>query len=322
MKELHLWNFIHEKIAKGKSVILIAVVNHEKGSPGKEGFKMAVASEDDCIGSVGGGIMEYNIIKRSSELIKENAPLNYIEKLFHNKKASSDDSNKSGLICSGSQTNFSILLNNKDLKIVNEIIDIISSYKPGKLVFSNKGIKIIKGKKNSSDHNFEYKSDNNWQYEETIGLKNHVYIVGGGHVGLALSKLMSELEFYVTVYDDRNSLPVNKENKFANKIISAPFNKLGNFITENDQTYIVLVTRNFDSDKECLIQVIEKKVRYIGIMGTKVKIRKIFNEAVKAGISKKKLKKIHAPVGIDINSDTPEEIAVSIAAEIISVKNS
>ena len=141
-------------------------------------------------------------------------------------------------------------------------------------------------------------------------------------MGLALSKLMSELDFLVKVYDDRKSLPLLNGNKFAHKIIKAPFSKLRKFIPESNHTYVVLVTRNFDSDKECLIQIIDKNIKYIGIMGTKVKIKKIFNEAVKDGISKEKLKTIHAPVGIDINSDTPEEIAVSIAAEIILLKNS
>ncbi|MBP9191421.1 MAG: XdhC family protein, partial [Ignavibacteria bacterium] len=80
-------------------------------------------------------------------------------------------------------------------------------------------------------------------------------------------------------------------------------------------------TTGFETDKEALTQIINKDLKYIGLMGTMSKIKKIFSEAEKEGIKKEQLKKIHAPIGIDIGSDTPEEIAISIAAELIKFKN-
>ncbi len=319
MKESHLWNFIYHHISINNSVILTAVVDHEAGSPGKEGFKMAVSSSGDYTGSVGGGVMEFELIKRSGELLRSKAHVNVIEKIYHSKKKNVA---KSGLICSGSQTNFTFSLDKKDIKLIKSIRDYIADYKTGKLSFSDKGIKIIKNKKNNLTYVFSFRNEYDWDYEETIGLKNYLYVIGGGHVGLAVSKLMSELDFHVTVYDDREDLSVLKDIKFANKIITGKFSRLGKHVTEGNQTYIVIVTKSFISDKESLMQVINKNVRYIGIMGTKVKLKKIFNETVKEGVSKVLLKKVHAPIGIDIGSDTPEEIAVSIAAEIIKIKNS
>lgn len=319
MKEYHLWNFIYHHISKNNSVILTAVVDHEHGSPGKEGFKMAVSASGDHMGSVGGGVMEYDLIKRSEELLRSKVHVNLIEKIYHSKKKNVA---KSGLICSGSQTNFTFSLDKNDIKLVKSIRDYIADYKSGKLCFSHKGIKIIKNKKNNLTYVFTFRNDDDWDYEETIGLKNYLYVIGGGHVGLAVSKLMSELDFHVTVYDDRKDLSVLKNNTFANKIITGKFSRLGRIVREGNQTYIVIVTKSMISDKESLLQVVNKNVRYIGIMGTKVKIKKIFNEAVKEGVKKELLKKVHAPIGIDISSDTPEEIAVSIAAEIIKLKNS
>ena len=319
MKEFHLWNFIYHHISKNNSVILTAVVDHEDGSPGKEGFKMAVSASGDHMGSVGGGVMEYDLIKRSEELLRSKVHVNLIEKIYHSKKKNVA---KSGLICSGSQTNFTFSLDKNDIKLVKSIRDYIAEYKTGKLCFSDKGIKIIKNKKNNLTYVFSFRNDDDWEYEETIGLKNYLYVIGGGHVGIAVSKLMSELDFHVTVYDDRKDLMGLKNNIFVNKIITGKFSDLGKHVTEGNQTYIVIVTKSMISDKESLLQVINKNVRYIGIMGTKVKIKKIFNETVKAGVRKELLKKVHAPIGIDISSDTPEEIAVSIAAEIIKLKNS
>ena len=318
MKELHLWNFIHDHLTQNNSVALVAVVAHEEGSQGKEGFKMAVSSKDGSVGSIGGGVMEYNIIKNLKNLLRKNISTNKIEKLFHNRKSSV---NKSGLICAGSQTNFTISFTIKDIDKVKRILDFIKEHKPGKIIFSQNGVSFVKKKKNSKPFVFYFKSENDWIYEETIGLKNTVYVVGGGHVGLAISKIMSMLDFYVIVYDDRKDLTTLSENIYANKKIIDSYKNVGKIVEEGNESFVVIVTTGFESDKEALKQIINKNIRYIGLMGTKVKIKKIFNEAIKDGVKKELLKKVHAPIGLDINSDTPEEIAVSIAAEIIREKS-
>ncbi|MEO6696125.1 MAG: XdhC family protein [Ignavibacteria bacterium] len=318
MKELHLWNFILQQLDLNNSIILTTVVHHEKGSPGKEGFKMAVSSAGNVLGSVGGGVMEYNIIKDSKSLLKKNIHINKIGTLHHNNKPAS---NKSGLICAGSQTNFTISLSGKDIKTVKNILETIRSNIPGKLIFSNKGVSVRKNSNNENTYFYNFKNENDWRYEESIGSKSFVYVIGGGHVGNAVCKIMSVLDFHVTVYDDRKNLQAMKENTFANKKITGSYDNLGKHIKEGNQTYIIIVTTGYQSDKDSLKQVISKNVRYIGLMGTMSKIKKIFNEAVKEGVNKNLLRNVKAPIGIDINSDTPEEIAVSIAAEIIKEKN-
>lgn len=316
MKEIHLWNFIHYHISKNEPVMLIAVVHHDKGSPGKEGFKLAITRSGDSVGSIGGGIMEFNIFNKCRELLKKSLSVNKLETLYHNRKSSV---NKSGLICAGSQTNYTLTLEKKDIKTIQQILKNLKENNPGKIIFSPKGISFVRGKKNRQVFLFRFRNENNWVYEQTIGTEKILYVVGGGHVALAVSKVMSMLDFYVIVYDSRDDLQTMKENIYANKKFIQPFKKLGGLIKEN--SFVVIVTSGFESDKEALEQVINKKVKYIGLMGTKVKIKKIFNEAVKDGIKKELLRKVHAPIGIDINSDTPEEIAISIAAEIINEKN-
>lgn len=318
MKELHLWNFILHQLRLKNSIILTAVVNHETGSPGKEGFKMAVSSTGNFLGSIGGGVMEFNAVKNSNLFLKKDIPVNKIETLNHNRKHSS---NRSGLICAGSQTNFTILLSQKDIKTVENIHNAIESTKAGKLIFSNKGISISKDPKNEVAYNFIFNNEHDWKYEEVIGKKSFVYVVGGGHVGMAVCRIMSVLDFHVTVIDDRKDLPGIKENIHINKKIISSYNNLGKFVKSGNHNYVVIVTTGYQSDKDSLKQVINMDLRYVGLMGTKTKIKKIFNEAVKEGVNKILLKKVSAPIGIDINSDTPEEIAVSIAAEIIREKN-
>lgn len=316
MKEIHLWNFIYSEIKKKSSIILGAVVDHKKGSPGKQGFKMAVSSNGEMMGSIGGGVMEYDFLKKCRSAFKENTDLNEIETLHHKKLKSLKNS---GLICSGSQTNFILTLSSRNISEVKKITNALKNNSTGKIVLCHSGISFVPAKKNIQKTEYIYINEHNWKYEETVGVKDKVYIIGGGHVGLAVSKVLSMLDFYVVVIDDRSGLKTFSENKFANELVSESYNKLGKLIEDN--SYVVIVTTGFESDKEALIQIINKKFKYIGLMGTKAKIKKIYLEAVKSGIKKELLKKIHAPIGIEIGSDTPEEIAISIAAQLIKIKN-
>lgn len=316
MKKIHLWNFIHSHLNQSNSVILTAVVSHEKGSPGKTGFKMALSSDGDLVGSIGGGVMEYNILKKNKELLQKNIKINKLEKLYHNKKSSVS---KSGLICSGSQINFTVSLSKEDIKTVKEILDSLKGKDTGKIIFSNNGIEFKKTSEKIKQPVFEIKNEKDWTYEESTGEKDTVLVIGGGHVGLAVCRIMSMLDFIVIVYDSRDDLHTIKENTYADRKIISSYKNIGKILTAD--SYVVIVTTGFESDKEALEQVLKKNVKYAGLMGTKAKIKKIFNEALKDGIKKELLQNVHAPIGLDINSYTPEEIAISIAAEIIREKN-
>lgn len=316
MKKIHLWNFIHSHLNQSNSVILTAVVSREKGSPGKTGFKMALSSDGDLVGSIGGGVMEYNILKKNKELLQKNIKINKLEKLYHNKKSSVS---KSGLICSGSQINFTVSLSKEDIKTVKEILDSLKGKDTGKIIFSNNGIEFKKTSEKIKQPVFEIKNEKDWTYEESTGEKDTVLVIGGGHVGLAVCRIMSMLDFIVIVYDSRDDLHTIKENTYADRKIISSYKNIGKILTAD--SYVVIVTTGFESDKEALEQVLKKNVKYAGLMGTKAKIKKIFNEALKDGIKKELLQNVHAPIGLDINSYTPEEIAISIAAEIIREKN-
>ncbi len=319
MKEIHIWNFLHYHISKGEDTILVAVVSHEKGSPGKEGFKMAISESGESVGSIGGGIMEYNILKKCAELLKNKIHVNKIETLYHNK--ASGTVSKSGLICAGSQTNFTVTLTRKNLRTVSKILTALKEQVQGKIILNSNGAAFEKTSGAPTNEFMKFRPGRNWKFEQTTGSKNCALIVGGGHVGLAASRIFSMLDFFVIVYDSRSDLRTMKENVFADKKMIGKYDKLGSVVMKNRNCYVIIVTTGFESDKEALKTVLKYDVKYIGLMGTKTKLKKIFNEAVKEGIERKALEKVHAPIGIDIRSDTPEEIAVSIAAEVIREKN-
>lgn len=318
MKDIKLWQFVRDTLKQKKRVILTTVVESKGSSPGKAGFKIAVSEDNQHIGTIGGGEMEFNLLNECRSLFKSQKKIRLHRKLHHSKKVKKL---QSGLVCQGVQSNFTLSLDSKDLKNVNEIINSFEKKEPATLVFSPEGLEILPQKMNEKHITYKFISEKEWLYEENIGIRDTIYIIGGGHVGLALSNQMELLGFYIIVFDDRSDVQTIKENKSANEIIITSYEKVGSFIEEGEYSYVAIVTSALPTDKIALQQVLGKNLKYIGLMGSEAKLKRIFNELEKEGVKKSLLKKVYAPIGLDIESNTVEEIAVSIAAQIIKVKN-
>jgi xanthine dehydrogenase accessory factor len=159
-------------------------------------------------------------------------------------------------------------------------------------------------------------------FSEPVYPASKLIIAGGGHIGKALAHLGSLLEFEVTVIDDRAEY-ANKENlPDADHIITSGISQAVHNTVKNSDTFIVIVTHNHSSDADALKSCIDSGAGYIGMIGSKRKIalmrEKFLNEK---WATEQQWDKIHAPVGIDIKSQTVQEIAVSIAAELVLVRN-
>jgi xanthine dehydrogenase accessory factor len=158
-------------------------------------------------------------------------------------------------------------------------------------------------------------------YQEKLGYKNRLYIIGAGHCSLALSWMMSKMDFYVTLYDDRQDLKTFLENEYVHeKILLNDYSECKELIPPGNQ-YVVVMTVGYRTDDIVIKSLMNRQFAYFGVLGSKKKLEKMFTDYRKEGVGDDVLQRIHSPVGIAINSQTPEEIAVSIAAEIISVKN-
>ena len=132
---------------------------------------------------------------------------------------------------------------------------------------------------------------------------------------------MAELNFHIVVLDDRPRLATMAANTYAQEKQVVSYRSIGKHVSEGLQSFVVIMTFGHQADERVLAQLARKKLRYLGLMGSPAKIAQIFANLKKKGISAASLKKVHAPIGLPISSHTPEEIAISIAAEIIQVKN-
>jgi xanthine dehydrogenase accessory factor len=155
---------------------------------------------------------------------------------------------------------------------------------------------------------------------EMITNSPDLFVVGGGHVGQALIRAVSALDFNVTLIDDRLEFAQLRESNPKIKLIHTPPDYSG--IPEaTPDTYICIVTKGYITDEAALRQVIKGPAKYIGMIGSRKKIQTVYANLERDGFDRSLFARIHAPIGDDINADSSEEIAISILAEIIRFKN-
>ncbi len=148
-----------------------------------------------------------------------------------------------------------------------------------------------------------------------------LYIIGAGHCGMALSEFAVQAGFYVIVIDDRQEWANREKHPKAHEIYVTPYSDLSKFIGPEDTKYIAIMTYNHRNDENVLRQCLSLNFKYLGMIGSKTKVAETLNKLRQDGISDDIINKITAPIGLPINSHTPFEIAVSILAQLISLKN-
>ena len=147
-----------------------------------------------------------------------------------------------------------------------------------------------------------------------------VYIFGGGHVSRALVPAIAAVGFRPVVYDDRPEFADPALFPRAETVLSGDFTKIGEQITLSADDYVVIMTRGHQADYEVLEQTLRSGVKYLGCIGSKKKLALCRERLLAAGFTAEEYARVHAPIGLPIGAETPEEIAVSVAAELIAVR--
>jgi xanthine dehydrogenase accessory factor len=314
-----MWKFVYSKLESGIPVMGMLVVDRQGSSPGKQGFGMAVAADGSLSGSIGGGVMEYQMVELARELLAggEKGPL--LKRQVHDPGAEAEHS---GLICSGEQTLAFFLLQETDLNTVEALFQAEDRTLNGWLVLGPGGLSFSKEAPGAPDGIAWQKiSESEWTYSEPVGAGPCLYIFGGGHVSVPLSQVFRMLGFRVVVMDDRIGLNTMEFNGFAHEKRLVDYQRAGELFAGDGQTYVMIMTVSHAIDQLILGQMLDKPLKYLGMIGSKRKVQKIFDTLKEQGASDEQLKKVDSPMGIPINSQTPEEIAISIAARVIQLKN-
>lgn len=317
-KQLQVWRLINESLLHNIPVMLMYVVHSAGSSPGRKGFCMAVNLQGKMEGSIGGGIMEHKFVEVAKDALRSGNNQSLLRRQIHDKAAAN---NQSGMICSGEQTIFLYTVKQEDKKHIENLIACLESNKHSTLILSHDGL-YLENNASQEDYVFTHQTDNDWLYKERLGYKNTLYIIGAGHCSLMLSKIMSMMDFYIHLYDDRHGLNTFHQNDYVHeKTIVDDYHQLQNIITPGDNSYVVVMTFGYRTDDIVIRALLGKSFKYLGVLGSMSKMNKMFADYKTQGIEEEQLRKIYSPIGLQINSQTPEEIAISIAAEIIQVKN-
>ena len=316
--QLACFSLIRDSLEKNIPVRLMYVLESKGSSPGRQGFCMAVNACGQMQGSLGGGIMEHKFVEMAKQHLQQNITSPQLIKQVHNKSAAL---NQSGMICNGEQTLFLYDVNKEDKEAVKSLLESLQRNQNGTLEFTKSSISFMEAIP-TFNYFYEIVAEDDFIYKEKTGYKNNLYIIGGGHCSLALSKLMNDMDFYITVFDDRKDLFTLQGNSFAHeKLILNNYAELKDFNFAEQNSFAIIMTFGYRTDKEVAEALEGKPFTYLGMLGSNNKIKELNKQFESQGISQEWLQQIDAPAGLPIKSKTPEEIAISIAAKIIEIKN-
>jgi len=171
-------------------------------------------------------------------------------------------------------------------------------------------------------HGLEWEGEPWEVYVESQHELPDLLIVGAGHIARPLCRIASMMDFRVTVVDDRTEFADERWFPEATRVQVVDFSEPFRNVRVETGSYIVLVTRGHKYDYDCIQQLLalDAKPAYLGMIGSRRRVRAAFEALVRDGVAPERLAEVHAPIGLDIGAETPEEIALAIAAELVAVR--
>ena len=327
----NIYAVIDEYLDRGETGVLATIVKRTGATPQVAGAKMFIGADGKIFGTVGGGCVEAEIWQNSRNVLKTREA--GIVRYALDGKGVEDD----GMICGG---NIDVFLEPVDEKYRDLYRHIAQSRKEGKRALTITSFGAHEFSKTLCTIQGESIGDQMGDAEEVIKSLFHekkpkvledrivepilttstLYIYGAGHVSQFISRLAKTMDFTVVVIDDRGQFADRERFPEADEVIADDFENVLKYIDDDGEAYAAVVTRGHKHDALVLEKILTKPHRYIGMIGSKRKIRIIFDYLEEKGFDPEFLKCVHAPIGVDINAETPQEIALSIVAELVKVR--
>ncbi len=346
-----IYSAIVKALEKKEKIALATLIARVGSAPRAVGAKYLIKGDGTSVGSIGGGCVEAEVWQAAQKVmeIKEGRVLHF--------DLTAEQLAEGGLICGGNINIFLEPLSEDFLNIYQEaarikakggsailatLISLDGAFYKGegskalvktsgekigflpdgfeleKKILSEAGV-LLKEKKpkvlacGSKNRKAEV-------LVEPVFSEPTVYLFGGAHVSEQVAPLAKGVHFKVVVIDDREVFANRSRFPEADEVIVSEFERCFDQLNIDDSSYIVIVTRGHLYDGFVLEQAVKSDARYIGMIGSKKKIRTLYQNLMEKGMKKEVLSRVHAPIGIDINSETPEEIAVSIVAQLIILR--
>ena len=341
---------VSKYLQEGKKVILARIIRQIGSIPRAAGTQCIVLEDGSIKGTIGGGLLEHRVMERAKEcLIKEKSSMMHFE-------LTGDEVAKTDMLCGGVADVYleTVFPENP---VAGEIFKKISSFiKKGRkgvlLTLVSDGIRpedeksrllieedgsttgeigMVSGEDKKRLAKFleikkpkltEIEKGKESVFVEPLRPYDILYLFGAGHVSKFVAPLANMVGFRVVVIDDRREFANKERFKEADEIIVLPFSEVFKKINISSSSYIAIITRGHIQDLNVLREALKRSDGYIGMIGSIRKREKIYQALMEEGVLDERLKQVHSPIGLDIEAETPEEIAVSIVAELIRVRAS
>ncbi|MBR6826067.1 MAG: xanthine dehydrogenase accessory protein XdhC [Oscillospiraceae bacterium] len=310
-----------ERIRRGERVVLCTILASSGSAPRGAGARMAVFADGTTMGTVGGGQVEFLAAKEALGVIETGTTAIRSFDLAPAQVASI------GMVCGGKVTIYYQLLSEEELPVLLAMEEALRTDENAWIYLkiregSVEEFRVVSGEEALIDpEHYCAKAilvkGEPLEYFEPLMRAGRVYIFGGGHVGQALVPVLAGVDFRVTVYDKRKELATRDHFPQAEEVIYGDYEHIFEKVTLKPSDYVVIMTPGHESDYALLEQVLRKETTYVGCIGSRHKIARTQELLRQAGISEERIKSVHSPIGLPIGAQTPAEIAICIAAEMI-----
>lgn len=352
MKDIYLK--MTEMFETNRFSVLATIIRQEGPSPRGLGTKFLILDDGSAVGSIGGGILEAQVIEESEKVFAGRLPVRLQRTLKGSEVEDTD------MLCGGDVEIFLEPVspdNLNHLQIFKKIMEIIRRGGSGLLatvinsdrwwagqipkMFLNsdgEGIGSLLGIKEIEEILLERmdqllneriaknvicrdEEQNRLElFVEPVVSDPILYLFGGGHISLQIVSFASRVGFKVVVIDDRHEFATSERFPEAAEVHCCPFDGVMDKLQVNESSYLVIITRGHTHDKTVLAQTLKTRAKYIGMIGSRRKISIIFDRLLEEGFTREEIDQVCSPIGIEIGAETPEEIALSIVAELIKVR--
>lgn len=337
----HIITAIHKLIGEKTDVVLATIVASDGSTPRSAGSKMAVLPDGSIIDTIGGGQVENRVIKTAMEIFDSSK---FMLKDYH---LNARDADSMDMICGGRLSVSLELLEADDVnqrlfETAARLMDdkkyflLVTSYPDADTRRVRRAIvqakNIIEGDASLSPALLKHlvqrdtgspgvlEFENRRYFIEPFFRKETVFIFGGGHISKQLAALANMVDFHTVVLDDRKEFANASRFRTAETKVIPRFENAFDGLDINEKSYIIIVTRGHIHDQSVLRGALKTNARYVGMIGSLKKRDTIFSALLHEGFPVESLRKVYSPIGLDIGSETPQEIAISIIAELISVR--
>jgi len=341
---------IEKLLAAGQNVILARIIGQVGSAPRSIGTACLILEDGSIKGTIGGGCLELQVLEKAKDVFIKGTTA-----LLHFKLTGKEIAQME-MLCGGIVDVYlePIASENRSAKdLFGKIADLLQKGQNGRLMtlvadgiasdssecrcfIAQDGTEtgtigpVTAAERKQLDAMLESRKPQLWESEtagravflESIEPDHVLYLFGAGHICTFLAPLAKLVGFRVAVIDDREEFANPERFPNADEIIVGPFVDAFDRISISANAYIAIVTRGHLHDRDVLKAALQTDAIYIGMIGSRRKRNIIYQSLMEEGVSEARLKEVHSPIGADIGGETPEEIAISIVAELISERSS